>query len=95
LRKNIDILRHIVRYCDEISEAVELFGNSFEALQTSSPYKNATAMCIFQIGELSSLSMHECESMLINIIIHYRPLFLHTNQAASFPNSLVFSSQIS
>lgn len=53
MRKNADLLRHIVRYCNEINEAVEHFGNSFEALQASSSYKNATAMCIFQIGEIS------------------------------------------
>jgi uncharacterized protein with HEPN domain len=43
----------MIGYSDEISEAIELFGNSFEALSNSKTYKNATAMCILQIGELA------------------------------------------
>ncbi len=53
-RRNIDVLKKMVMYCDQIDEAVEHFGNSFERLQESSPYKNATAMCILQIGELTT-----------------------------------------
>jgi uncharacterized protein with HEPN domain len=53
MKNDIDLLRHIVKYCNEIDETVEHFGDSFEMLQSSSPYKNATAMCVFQIGELS------------------------------------------
>ncbi|MDR3288420.1 MAG: DUF86 domain-containing protein [Peptococcaceae bacterium] len=54
MRKNVDLLCHIIQYCDEIDEAVAHFGDNIEALQSCSPYKNATAMCVFQIGELSA-----------------------------------------
>lgn len=51
--RNIDILKKMIQYCDEIGEANAQFGSSLEALGQSSVYKNATAMCILQIGELT------------------------------------------
>jgi len=50
--RNIYILGKIIKYCDEIYQANEDFGNSFEILKIKPTYKNATAMCILQIGEL-------------------------------------------
>ena len=44
----------MIRYCDEILEAQNCFGNSLKALQSNAVYRNAVAMCILQIGELSS-----------------------------------------
>ena len=52
--RNIDIIEHIIRYCGEIREARERFGDSFESLQSDTLYKNAVAMSILQIGELSA-----------------------------------------
>ena len=49
-----DIVVHIVRYCNEILEAREYFGDSLEVLESNSIFKNAAAMCILQIGELSA-----------------------------------------
>ena len=48
-----DILNHIVKYCNEIVEAQTYFGNSYEVFLSNTIYRNATAMCILQIGELS------------------------------------------
>ena len=53
-KKNVDILRKMVRYCDEIDVTNTEFGNTLEALKAKSTYKNAVAMCIFQIGELTT-----------------------------------------
>jgi len=50
--RDADVLKHILRYCDEIVEASTMFGNSVESLKSGSVYKNAAAMCILQIGEL-------------------------------------------
>ena len=50
--RDADVLKHILRYCEEIDEASTVFGNSLEALISGSVYKNAVAMCILQIGEL-------------------------------------------
>ena len=52
-RRNIDILNKMIQYCDEIGEANDHFDNSLEMLKTNSTYKNAVAMCILQIGELT------------------------------------------
>jgi uncharacterized protein with HEPN domain len=54
VERDIIILKKIVKYCDEISEANEAFGNKLEALTTSSVYRNAVSMCILQIGELAA-----------------------------------------
>ena len=51
--RNIDVLEHIIKYCDEIFKAQEYFGNSFEDFKVNTIYNNAVAMCILQIGELS------------------------------------------
>ena len=52
-RRNVDILLKMVGYCDEIDETIELFGKSYETFASNKTYKNATAMCILQIGELA------------------------------------------
>ena len=51
--RNIDILEHIIKYCTEIFKTQAYFGNSSEAFKANSIYRNAVAMCILQIGELS------------------------------------------
>jgi len=51
--RNIDILEHIVKYCDEIFETIKYFGNSFETFKSNSIYRNAISMCVLQIGELT------------------------------------------
>lgn len=52
-RRNIDILEHIISYCNEISLTHERFGNSFNLFNQDFIYRNAISMCILQIGELS------------------------------------------
>ncbi|MCM1233250.1 MAG: DUF86 domain-containing protein [Ruminococcus flavefaciens] len=46
------ILTHIVQYCDQVSEAVDIFGNEYSVFLANSTYKNACCMCLLQIGEL-------------------------------------------
>ena len=48
------ILKKMIQYCDEIEAARERFGDSFNALTADTDYKNAVAMCILQIGELTT-----------------------------------------
>ncbi|MDR3364968.1 MAG: DUF86 domain-containing protein [Clostridiales Family XIII bacterium] len=52
--RNITILKKIAKYCDRINAAKERFGASLEALSNDEIYMNATAMCILQIGELTT-----------------------------------------
>ena len=47
------ILEHMVSYCTDIEEAAARFGNSYAAFSSDKEYRNACAMCILQIGELS------------------------------------------
>ena len=51
--RNHDIIEKMLMYCDQIDEAVSVFGNDFDIFQNKSTYKNAVSMCIYQIGELS------------------------------------------
>jgi uncharacterized protein with HEPN domain len=53
-QRDITILKKITEYCDQIDEAVAAFGKSKDALVASSVYRNAVAMCVLQIGELTT-----------------------------------------
>ena len=53
--KDYFILKKIIEYCDQVDEAVNMFGNNFESFANNSVYKNACCMCILQIGELCKL----------------------------------------
>ncbi len=52
-KRNIDVLRHIIQYCDEIEETHTHFSRSFEIFESNVAYKNAIALCVLQIGELA------------------------------------------
>ena len=47
------ILDHIVSYCADIEQAVARFGDSYAQFSADKEYRNACAMCVLQIGELS------------------------------------------
>ena len=49
-----EIVKHIVRYCDEVEATLALFGKSEAAFQGSFVFRNAVSMPIMQIGELST-----------------------------------------
>ena len=44
--RDIDILEHINKYCDEIINTQAFFGNSFEVFKANSIYRNAISMCL-------------------------------------------------
>ena len=50
--RDVSALRHIVEYCNEITEAISKRNLTLEAVANDSFNKNALAMCILQIGEL-------------------------------------------
>lgn len=52
--RNADVLRHIISYCNDISEAIQRFGEDYTVFARDSVYKNATALCMMQIGELTT-----------------------------------------
>lgn len=53
LDRNINILEHIVNYCDQIEETIRRFGDTYNAFLEDVIYRNAAAMCVLQIGELT------------------------------------------
>ena len=62
-RRNIDVLEKISDYCIQIQNARKRFGDTLEALKTDNDYKNAVAMCILQIGELTTLLSDEFKAV--------------------------------
>ena len=53
--KDIIILKKIIQYCNDVEEACVMFQNDFEAFKNQSVFRNATCMCILQIGELCKI----------------------------------------
>ena len=51
-KRDISILTHIIQYCNQIDEAVSLFGNDYQTFISSNTYRNACCLCLLQIGEL-------------------------------------------
>ena len=58
-RKDFIILKKIIRYCEDVKEACVMFDNSFDAFREKSVFRNATCMCILQIGELCKVVSDE------------------------------------
>lgn len=52
--RNRDILKHICEYCNEINYTMDTFGRDFLIFKNNSIYQNAAAMCVLQIGELTT-----------------------------------------
>ncbi|MGN0430842.1 MAG: DUF86 domain-containing protein [Lachnospiraceae bacterium] len=52
--RNADILRHIRNYCEEINHTIDTFGRDYEIFVGNSIYQNAVALCVLQIGELTT-----------------------------------------
>ena len=46
-------LEHIKAYCEEIADAIDTFGASFEDFMQKVHYRNSVSMCLMQIGELT------------------------------------------
>ena len=52
LDRDLSILEHIVVYCEQIKQTIARFGDDYAVFQTDPIYRNASALCILQIGEL-------------------------------------------
>lgn len=51
--RNIDVIKHIKAYCEDIQAAVIRFGSEKEAFETDRDYRNSVCMSLLQIGELT------------------------------------------
>ena len=57
--KDSIILQKILEYCDQVSEACEMFGNDYDKFINISVFQNACCMCILQVGELCKVVSEE------------------------------------
>ena len=51
--KDMQLLEHIIRYCDEVEMALNEYGRSKERFLNSPVFRNACSMPLSQIGELA------------------------------------------
>lgn len=52
--RDISVLKHMLKYCNEIEKTINRFGNDIEKFKNDSDYKDSLSMKIFQIGELAN-----------------------------------------
>ena len=81
-------VRRILEYCDQIGETLESIGRSRTIFLTSHIHRNAVAMCILQIGEISKQFSQEVLSSNSQIpwklIARTRDLYAHHYGAVDF-----------
>lgn len=51
--RNIDIIRHMLKYCEQIEETLTFIDFEREKFINNHIYINACSLCILQIGELA------------------------------------------
>lgn len=52
--RDISIIKHMLRYCNEIAKTLDRFGRDIEIFKNDNDYKDSLSMKIFQIGELAN-----------------------------------------
>ena len=52
--RDVEVLRHILGYCAEIEHTMDVFGHEYDIFVSNSIYQNAVALCVLQIGELTT-----------------------------------------
>ena len=52
--KNTRIIKHIIEHIENVHNAQERFGNSYEAFVSDRDYFNSVCMSLLQIGELAN-----------------------------------------
>ena len=53
-RGDLERIKHIKRYCEDITGSINRFGDSFDTFSNDIDFYNSISMSIMQIGELSS-----------------------------------------
>ena len=79
--KDSIILKKILEYCDQVSEACEMFGNDYDKFINISVFQNACCMCILQVGELCKVVSEELKEQKKTIpwkeLCGIRDIFAH------------------
>ena len=52
--RDVSVLKHMLKYCNEIENTINRFGNDIEKFKNDNDYKDSLSMKIFQIGELAN-----------------------------------------
>lgn len=52
--RNINVLEHIISYCNDIQHTLERIKYDFETFENDKDFKNSISMSMMQIGELST-----------------------------------------
>lgn len=52
--RDVEVLQHIIDYCNEIEFTMDNFGRDYNIFISNSIYQNAVALCVLQIGELTT-----------------------------------------
>lgn len=53
-KRDITILKHMLKYCNEIAKTINRFGKEIGKFKKDNDYKDSLSMKIFQIGELAN-----------------------------------------
>lgn len=68
--RNVDLLMHIVDYCNEIKNTIKRFGNDYGTFSNDNVYQNAVALCVLQIGELTTHFTEDFKNTYDEILKH-------------------------
>ena len=61
--KDVQILKHIIEYCENIEKSILRYGASLEVFENDIDYFQSISMSILQIGELSINLTEEFKSL--------------------------------
>lgn len=59
INKDISAIRHILDYCDRIESTKEYFQADVKVFEENHIFRDAVALCVLQIGELTSILSDE------------------------------------
>ena len=68
VQRDTQILEHILDYCDDIDQYVELSDRSFDVFMADNMRQHSIAFCIMQIGELVGKLSTEMRSATVGEI---------------------------
>lgn len=84
------IFSHIVEYCNQVRQAIDVFGDDEAVFLANQVYQNACCMCLLQIGELAGKLSPEALAETADIpwkqIRGLRNICAHSYGSLTLPN---------
>ncbi len=68
MMNDINVLEHIIKYCEDIEVTINRFGNDFNTFENDMDFKNSISMSIMQIGELTTHLSSMFKSKTVNVV---------------------------